>query len=370
MWGVEDFMKYLKTLILLCFLILESLCLDNAFDYSEKNVCDDKLISISSGKKLGVKEFLDDCVKKEAILRREGKSIEAIRASTGFITNDGFKDVIEFLSQDNILSDLKILDLSYNRATKDLYTDFSLKIKKILNRPKLQYFDIHGNYLASIDSKDFFADLDISQLKKVIWIQKEHLNSLGWSAVVGETNDRKKRTIFEIKEIKSSHLAYYQMEIRYKVNFNLESSPVSNPVYEKISDWGKILEKIRCNKTEQETTSFEYLKELSTDKNVDLKDRDQCRLELAKFIVQNHSSFDEEALRIAARIFNSIVEGDISIDDDKFRGEASYYLADMKRYGIGMPCDYEESNRLFENSRLKGYKDTTFSKRESIDDNH
>lgn len=327
---------------------------EHAFDYSSRNVCDDRFVGVKeSSQNLNVTKFIDDCCEKDEVIRTtEKKGILAIKVRTGFIANEGFINIISLFSDAGCLKDLQVLDLSYNRANAEIFSnsEFTKNLELLLGRKEFKFFDICGNYAASIDVKNYFSTLDMLKLEKIIWIHKGHLNSLNWVTVV----DGKKTD--EVRKIKSKHSEYYDLKIQYNVNFstkfdNMENITKDNIIISKYS-WKDILNTINP-KQEDSDSPLKYLIDFALDDKYP-QERDQSRLEIAKKI-QYPFSNKEQIPSMAARIFYTLANDDDVLEIT--RGEAAYYLADIRRNGTGLPYNIEESNKLFDMAKEFGYHD-------------
>ena len=304
----------------------------NAYDYSLKKVCDDKFL-LSGSNNLGVTSFIQDCKERDGELN----SIKAIKVQTGFITDDGFKSIIREFQRDGFLKNLQILDLSFNRATANIFIDgdFTNNLEKMLERETFMYFDIHGNYAASIDGKEYFSNLKIKNLTKIIWIHANHLAGLGWISVV---NGVKEKTFDEVKQIMEAHYKYYDLvkDIKYNDSFNIKT--------EKEQEFSSLI------KSEEAWQSFlGNLQQEIEKKNISPKGdlgfysdpalkyqipfamdyryigHNKARLEIAKKYLQYPSR--EEVLCIVAPIFHGLAN-DPNVEQE-IRGEAAYNLSSI-----------------------------------------
>ncbi len=360
-------MKYAKILLFLSLSSLRGFCGDpeindkidaeHALDYSSKNVCEIKFTE----QDVNVKEFLEDCTQKDKIIEEHTKKgIEALRVRTGFLANQGIADIINALSGSSFFKHLRVLDLSYNRATKQIFSQehFEKNLKSLLEKSTFQFLDICGNYVAGIDSKDFFATLKIDLLKKIIWIHKGHLNSLSWAGVVREY-DSQPRLTSDIKEIKKFHVTYYNAKIEYNSQFDLENQKrkdVSEDTL-KIPDWNNFLLSTvtqavsDTNMIPDAQIGYECLIDFSRNEE---EDRHENRLELAKRIYHESNFRNTQQIpSLAARMFHTI-KGDKDINSI-IRGEATYYLAEIYKNGAGLPYNPEKADKLFEEAKSLGF---------------
>eukprot|EP00742_Colponemidia_sp_Colp-10_P001376 GILJ01001479.1.p1 GENE.GILJ01001479.1~~GILJ01001479.1.p1 ORF type:complete len:399 (-),score=50.51 GILJ01001479.1:94-1260(-) len=76
-------------------------------------------------------------------------------------------------------------------------------LKRILARQTIEYVDITKNPLATSDRRDFFRNLSIEHLKKLIWIPRQWYLGQGWTVIVD--NDP-----LHVNIIMESHDSYYQ----------------------------------------------------------------------------------------------------------------------------------------------------------------
>jgi hypothetical protein len=87
-----------------------------------------------------------------------------------------------------LLPNCKLLDISFNRfeGIRATCEELETSIIAILNLKNMQFLDICGNSIASIEKKDFFYNLSPEHLEKLIWIPKNWLQGDGWKMVVPE----------------------------------------------------------------------------------------------------------------------------------------------------------------------------------------
>lgn len=77
-------------------------------------------------------------------------------------------------------------------------------LEKMLAQPSMQYVDVTHNPLASTDRQDFFRQLPVESLTKLIWIPRQWLASNAWHILLEGRDDVK-------ETVGCTHEAYYAL---------------------------------------------------------------------------------------------------------------------------------------------------------------
>lgn len=296
-----------------------------SYDYSECRVCDEELASIKY-KSIPIRDFVNDLEQRQ----KQGK-IQAVKASTGFITDKGFFQLMQVCSADVFLPDLKILDLSSNRITTQGLLCSADNMGRLLGRKGFDFLDIRYNPGASIDSMEFFSRLSSPDLLKIIWINKSHLSGTGWwNLLKGRHQGNAKLIRGEIDKITVNHHKYFQYFVKNKYDvpsfLEQQDSHEENPFL--IASWTDF-----CSSIKSEDFAIQILigSILEEDSSFD-------KLKLGQTLYQGLKELDREK---AAQIFTTLGE-DESVDKS-VRAQAYSYLAAMHKEGDPFPVNMEEA---------------------------
>lgn len=157
------------------------------------------------------------------------KSTTILDLSSNYLSDDTMSDVLEVVK---LLPSLEIVDLSRNSLTINSW----LHLEQLLRMPNLKYVSIVSNeFLASSDSKDFFAQLKAEYLLKLIWLPQPWLNGRGWIRNLGPhvglmiSVEKYHRTFYAIRNVKFQEWMFSLTPLYFlerQIEYNLESPPV------------------------------------------------------------------------------------------------------------------------------------------------
>jgi len=126
-------------------------------------------------------------------------SIKCLELRSNDLDDKSFSAVVDAVLQR--FSNLEVLDLTNNSLTENSTNDLS----RLLSHTSLKWVVIKNNTrgLSTIDSSRWFSSLKPSDLKKLIFLHKEWLESKGWRVLVSEDSNK-------VNIVKKSHETYYQ----------------------------------------------------------------------------------------------------------------------------------------------------------------
>ena len=313
-----------------------------SYDYSNYKVCDDEYVTYKSSA-LRVSVFVEDLNARQ----KQGETLEFIKASTGFILDEGFNYLIDALKSAEFLPDLKLLDLSFNRISGSVLKNegFIEKLTSLLGRKNFEFLDMRANPLVSFPlSIKFFSQLSPSSLTKIIWINEHHMQGMRWINSLSELKGAEIMSI--VSEIKCRHEKYFRNNQRYRSEFELVVSESPSATPEKpfaISNWNNFVDSI-----EGGDFATNIVKEFAKSSK-DAQVLDQNRLELGKRCYEGTDEIKMDKEK-ALCVFSTLAES--SGVFPPIKGEAFYYLSKIYRE----KDMFEKAEECYDEAYDLGYK--------------
>jgi len=158
---------------------------------------------LSDGNRITIEDLTKKLANKKILFER-------VNFSYNNLTDNAIKPLTDLMLTIQKNSEICMINLSFNRFTSIIWSD----LKPVLGNQYLQFLDITGNPLSSIDSKDFFFDLINSGSKKllykIIFVYEHWLEGKNWVNCL--VKDSKVLTALEaeiIANVEYSHKNYY-----------------------------------------------------------------------------------------------------------------------------------------------------------------
>lgn len=164
----------------------------------------DKLLSVKFKSIESQKMFVDQLYSYSVDPR-----VQYISMRRNFLQDEDMEHILKFVSKacENRINLRLTIDLEnnyfhgYHPSTRE---SFDENLKKILSLPQVTNVNLCNNPFASVDRSDFFSEVEMDQLKKLIWIPSQWLDNQLWTSMV-------RRSEAEIKVIFEAHLQFYTL---------------------------------------------------------------------------------------------------------------------------------------------------------------
>lgn len=151
----------------------------NRIPVKRYRIMDDMFYFLENATKPTVSTFIETDIAKFAKLKGLDFSKNELCESESFVK------LIEFLCK---LTEIEYVDFSSNRLRAE--QECWIGLTKLLKQENIRYINIVGNNsLDSIESDTFFSNLDISLMKKLVWVSESHLKERHWIICIGHNHN-------------------------------------------------------------------------------------------------------------------------------------------------------------------------------------